>query len=420
MNTLDTLESRDRWRSAWELATSGVLLSLFTVIVFIIGAAMAFLPQTPDANGVMSVEQWRAVAQLRLGDWFAPLDAFGLHDVRGVRWLHVPVSVLIVIVLLRIMERALRLWKESAAQTIADGLRLRVTDAAPDFEMQSALLRARRYRVRIDGDALLATRAPLAEIASLVMHGGLLLFAAALLVDIHFGWDVVGVRVVSGGPRVVMVEDYAVSMAEGAAQPNAAALLIDPGERPVRPVVDEAAAAAGDVRVALRSMSAGYYVSATSADGRALTIRTSNYLSPTTSAAVDFRGEGGVTVAVPEARLVVSLLRAPGGGGDQLRVYSVGAAEKVIFAAVEPRMTIGDVVLQFAPLAVAEVDASRRPGAVAAALGLALALVGAAVGLRWPMRRIAVRRSGPWVEFFADGRSVRTDVSAISTPAREG
>lgn len=393
---------------------SGALLAPLVVVVLAIGAAMAFLPQAPDAGGGASVEQWRALAQLRLGGWFAPLDVFGLHDVRGARWLQLPVILLSVIVVLRILERVVRLRANSAAQTVADGRRVRVTAVALDFDAVRALLHLRRYRTRVDGELLLATRAPWAEIASLAAHVGLLLFALALLADIHFGWDVAGVRVVSGGQRIGIYEGYSLSMPDVAAQKTTATLLIDPGARPVTPEVDGSAVQVADVRVALRSLSSGYYVSAKSIDGRALPIRTSNYLSPTEIAAVDFRGEYGVTVAVPEASLVLSLQRAPGGGPDQLRVYSVGAAEKVVFAVVEPQMTIGDVALQFAPLMVAEIDASRRPGAFAAAIGLALACAGAAFGVRWPMRRIAVRRSDPWIEIFADGRGVYADVTAAS------
>lgn len=419
MDTLDTFERRDRWRTAWEWLTGDALLAIFVAAALIVGAALLTLPQAPDAA---AANAWRVDAQIRLGEWYTPLEIFGLNDVRGSRWLRLPFLGLAALAALRLIDRSMRLRALNAdvnadlnADVIDDGRRLRVTDAVLDMTQLQAILRTRQYQVRAAGDVLHATRAPFAELLSILLYVGLLIAVAGLLADIFFGWDVAGVRLNSDAPAVLRA-GVVVNLDAASSTPQQVALRVEPGDQKWLLRAGESMTE-GSLRTEVRRISPGYRLQAARLDGSALAIRTSNYLSPTESAVVDFGSEDSVTVAVPEAGLVVSLLRAPAGGADQLRAYSVGAAEKVIFAPIEPRMRVGGAELMFETLIGAEIDVRSRPGSAAALLGGVAALLGALGCAIHPMRRITIRRSGAWTEFYADGRGVRTDVQVISRPA---
>jgi hypothetical protein len=76
-------------------------------------------------------------------------------------------------------------------------------------------------------------------------------------------------------------------------------------------------------------------------------------------------------------------------------------------------MSIGDAQFTFETLAGAEIDASSRPGNPALLLGAGIVVLAALSCAFRPMRRISIRRSGSWTEFYADGRGVRADVRAL-------
>lgn len=410
MDTHDTFERRDPWRTTWELITSDALLLLLATATFVIGASLIFVPQAPDVVDSTVLNAWRVESKLRLGAWFTPLDIFLLNDVRGSHLLRIVPLGLLALAALRLTDRALRL-RDIPAALPGSAARMRVTDAAPDVTHLRAALHARGYRTLESAEELHATRAPSAELLSITLHVGLILSAVGLLINIAFGWDIAGMRLNSDGP-VTLHGKTKVQIDAAANTPQKSTLLTEPGGTTWQLGAGESAVN-GNLQLTLRRTSPGYRVSAADPNGRMLAIRTSNYLSPTQSAVVDFGGEGSVTIAVPEAGLVVSLLRSPGGGGDQLRAYSVGAAEKIIFAPIEPRMSIGDAQFTFETLAGAEIDASSRPGNPALLLGAGIVVLAALGCTLRPMRRISIRRSGSWTEFYADGRGVRADVRAL-------
>ena len=412
MDTLDSLERRDPWRAAWQALTSDVLLAALVAVVLIIGLALALLPQTPAAADALAVNRWRAEAQLRLGGWFTPLDAFGLNDVRGTPWLRLPVLALAAMAALRIADRAARLRTSAAAGAFNDGARLRVTDQAPSLADLQAALYTRRYRTQATDDALHATRAPLAEAGSIVLHLGLLLAAVGLLINIVRGWDVDSLIINSTTPAVLHGAETAVLQVQEST-PQQATLRLEPSGDTLT-LQTEQSGARGDLRITLRRIAPGYRIRAAADDGRALAIRTSNYLSPTESAAVDFGMDEGVTIAVPEAQLVLTLLHMPNGAPDELRAYSIGTAKEIASAQIKAQqMSIGRTHLTFEPLLSIELDAHSRPGDALALVGAVLALAGLLSCVILPTRRMTIRRSGPWTEFYADGRGVHADVQAM-------
>lgn len=412
MDYIDPLERRDYWRTVWSILTHDALFAAALVLVSLGIVTLTWLPQSPSDADSFTVNQWRAETQLRLGDSFDPLDALGLINMRSAPWLRIAAVALCALAGARLIDRCARLIGARRPDwPLTDEVRARVTDQAPSFERLQEALRARHYTVQGNGDVLRATRAPRAELLSGLLQLGALLASAGLLLNIALGWDVSGQSLAPDTPAVLR-DDTTLTLRSEDSSNESAGLTLDPGNTRAT-LAPAQAMSAGGTRVELRQIARGYRISAAGGDGAPLSIRTSNYLSPTTDARVSFGNERVTSIAVPDAQIVLTLAQADSGSRDRVLAYSVGSAAVIADAPLQPSMIISGTTFSFAPSVNATVDAQHRPGSAVSWLGLALALAGLIGTALLPMRRMIVRHHGHWTEIYAGGRNVRRDVRAI-------
>ncbi len=414
--SLDPLERHDRWRQLWRALTSDVLLTLLAVIMLIAALAAALTPQHPGpaVADAQALNGWNAAARLASGGAFEALSSLGLLDVHGTPFFVIISQALIALALLRLADRLWRIARSrQPAGDLWDEPRARVTDQAPPMAVMAERLRARRYNAILRDDAIHASRAPRAEFFSALMCAGLALAGAGMLLNNSRGWRASSVSLADDLPATLPGGTQA-ALSTGSSLARAELQI---GEQKLT-LAEGGSAATALLRVTLRQLSADYRASAHDAQGAALLIRTSNYLSPTKDARVSFGGERTASLAVPDTQLVLTLIRGddPAQTGTRVQATSIGSASQVADLPLTPHMQIAQTSFDFAPALSAVIDADYHPGSPLLWAGLALAALGALAARFFPMRRVLVRHHGHWTEVFAAGRGVRADTQAILNP----
>ncbi len=419
----DSVEERDVWRALWRLLTGDVLLMVLCAVVATGLIAIVMLPQQPAAgtSDPVAYSLWEAEAKRREGVFYEPLINLGFNNVAQSVWWRAALAALLPVVGLRLADRLDRLFavrRDRRGDEVRGERRVRVMLDAPPLDDLVERLRARRYRVVRPGDQLLvADRAPWAELLSAAFHLGLLLAAAALLLNLVAGWEAKN-RTVVAGVLTPLPDGHAIMLADASGEADRVAAVLQPGDMPV--VLEEGGwAYAAGMNIALRQILPGYRLSATAQDARPLLIRASNFVSPTTELLITFNADDPERyVAVPEARLALALT-ATAGQPTRLRVFAIPSGSVISDTVVRPELVVGDVVFRFKPAQGVVIDARHSPGDALGWAGLALALVGALGGLICPMQRLLIRRQGDWTEFYAGGRNSRREVARLIESSAE-
>lgn len=405
MNTVDPLEQRDPWRAAWQVVSHDAVLALLALVTGAGALAIMLLPQAPASADAIAYNQWVAQARLRQETLFDVLQGLGLTSVAESAWFRIAAIALIAIGLARLLDRVVSLARARGTRPNYDEVRARVTSNAPAFDAMAQRLRKQGYAIVISHDQLHATRAPLAETLSIVMHVGAILTALGLLINVILGWDASQQALVLELPTVINNE---VTLTLNPVELDAKRVVvgIEPGGV-LANLAQGDEARARDVTVRLIALQSGFRIRATSADGTALGIRTSNYLSPTEYARVMFDEQGSLSVQVPDAQMVLTVLKGEPG---EIQAFGIGSAAELARAPLAESITIDGTTFSLEPSIGALVDAQRRPGNLPAWAGLLLLIGGATGSWLRPIRRLRVKHHGHWTELYASGRGVRADV----------
>ncbi len=412
MEYTDPLEQRDRWRAFWHILTHDGVIALLGALVVAAAIALSVLPQSPTNSTTRAIEQWTAEQRLQIGDLFETLNLLGLNAIAQSIWVRIALAGFIAIALARLLDRIVRILRDRS-QTLAidDEVRVRVTDRAPTLLHMQGMLQNMRYRAAIHGEELHATRAPLAAAISAAWHAAAIIGAIGLLANITGGWDVANELLTPGTP-VELRNNFTLTLSPEPASATQADLRLSPAGGDARLAVNDLVTL-GATRLHLRQLSPGYRVSATGPDNRALPIRTSNYVSPTTDAKLSFGAERAINLVVPEAQLAVNIEQGDKPGDDRVRMISIGSAQIIADAPIAPTMAITGATFSFAPNTNAVVSVQHRPGNLPMWGGFSLALLGLILALLLPMRRMIVRQHSHWTEIYASGRNVRRDARKL-------
>ncbi len=424
----DALEQADPWRTAWQVATHDVLVAALCLLIFLALMAGQVLPQSPAAGTAdpLAYSQWQIRARTAAGVFYDGASVLGLFNISQAYWLRIAIAVLLAVLLLRVSDRITRLWgARRPANVLRDEERMRVADHAPAMADIAGRLRARRYRVitapeqtPADNAAtwLVADRAPWAERLSILLHAGLLVALAGVLLNLLLGWDVSRQQIDTDSPATLQRGNLGLRLDSVNDAKQSATLRIEDGG-PAVPLSLGGQTQLNWVRplplpccltLRLNEMVPGFHVSAADATGRPLTITLSSYAEPAQNILLTIRrDEPGRLLAVEESKLAVLVSEANGG---TVQVYAVPSGIVLTDTLVRPSITISNTTLQFRPTTSVVVAAHYRPGNWPLWAGAAFAAFGLIGAAAWPMQRLVVRNHGHWTEFYASGRRVRRAV----------
>jgi hypothetical protein len=399
----DALEQRDPWRDAWQVATHDVLVASLSLLVAATLTAGNLLPQMPagGTSDPLAYSQWQTQARAVAGAFFDGASVLSLLNVAQAFWLRIVIAILVVILGLRMIDRVTRLvLSRRHDDALRDEERVRVTNKAPPLADIALRSRKQRYRVMQSPQLahpeatagtlwLVIDRAPLAELFAIVLHVGLLIALAGVVLNSTQGWDVARQQVDTEssavlqrgklGLQLVSVDDAAqtaVLNAQGAQQP----VVLSVGAR--GPVV-------WSTHLPLPCC---------------LSLRLNELIR---------RDEPGRLVALESANMALLVSEDRGG---RVQVYGVPSGKVLTDTAISPSIVISDTTLQFRPTMSVVVAAQYRPGDVLLWAGGVLALLGLLAVTLWPMQRLVVRNHGHWTEFYAYGRGVRRVVRELLAP----
>lgn len=423
----DALEQRDPWRDAWQAVTHDVLVAALCLIVALAVAAGTLLPQTPTGgtSDPLAYSQWQTQARSAAGVLFDSASMLSLFTVAQAFWLRVVMAALMVVLALRLMDRVSRLWSARVRTgDLRDEVRVWVTSDAPALSEMAQLARNMRYRLTqstplepplntMTAQWLVIDRSPIAEACAIVLHVGLLITLAGIMLNMVSGWDVARQQVDTEsmsvlpysklGLQLVSVDDTtqtATLHTLGTQQ----TLALTVGARG-QPVWSAQTPLPCCLSVRLNELIPGYHVSAKDSTGKGLIITVSSYAEPTQDALLTIRrDEPGRLAAVESAGMAVLLTENNGG---RVQVYGVPSGNVLTDTVIRPSIVISDTTLQFRPTMSVVVAAQYRPGEPFLWVGGALAALGFLAVLVWPMQRLVVRNLGHWTEFYAYGRGVR-------------
>ncbi|HEY3342152.1 MAG TPA: hypothetical protein VGK81_09050, partial [Anaerolineae bacterium] len=130
----DALEQRDTWRNVWQALTNDALLFFLCLIVVLVLAMGALLPQQPAGGTAdpLAYSQWQAQARAITGGMFDAASTLELFNVAQAYWLRIVLAALVIVVLLRLVERSSHLRTlRRAGDVLFDEERVRVTEQAP-------------------------------------------------------------------------------------------------------------------------------------------------------------------------------------------------------------------------------------------------------------------------------------------------
>jgi hypothetical protein len=348
-----------------------------------------------------------------------------LFSVSQAFWLRVVMATLIVVLALRLMDRVARLRSARVRKNeLRDEVRVWVTSDAPVLMQMAQLARARHYRVTqstplepaqdaTTAQWLVIDRSPMAEAGSIILHIGLLITLAGIILNMVSGWDVARQQVDNEsmsvlpysklGLQLISVNDTAqTATLQTQGTPQILALAVGARSQMVWSALTPLPCC---LSVRLNELIPGYHVSAKDRFGKPLIITVSSYADPTQDALLTIRrDEPGRLAAVESAGMAVLLTENNGG---RVQVYGVPSGDVLTDTVIQTSIVISDTTLQFRPTMSVIVAAQYRPGEPILWLGAVLAALGFIAVLVWPMQRMVVRHLGHWTEFYAYGRGMR-------------
>ncbi|MCW1967289.1 MAG: cytochrome c biogenesis protein ResB [Anaerolineae bacterium] len=443
--SIDALEQRDNWRTMWRLLTHDWLLAVLSVGLWLAALAYQFLPQMPfdGATDAPGFSQWQAQARALSNGAFGFLQDLGLFDIVHALWVRLLLAGLLGILVLRLLDRGLRLLQARRSQSLAlfyDENRLRVTDHAPSLHVLAERLRYKHYRVALDPTSpeqpqwLNADRAPRAELISLLMHMGLLMAALGMFANTVWGWTDQYIPISTEQPVRLSNQRGDLQLITANEPPNTVLVQIGkqaPQTLVLPPVADtstiappmQSAMTLQPFTLSVAEITPEFHVSATTADKTPLPLIVSSYASAQNEAVLTFRsGETERSLAIGPEPAKLSLLispnerNVPAAGLGRVQVFALPSGRVITEANISPNMTIEGINLSFAPTYGAVLAARYQPGNPWVWLGGVIAVLAWLGCWRYPMQRIVVRLHAPdWTEFYASGRRVAQDVRDIST-----
>lgn len=414
---------------AWQVVTHDVLVAALCLLIGLTLAAGYILPQSPAGGTAdpLAYSQWQIHARDVAGAFYDGASVLGLFNVAEAFWLRIAIAVLLVLLLLRLVDRAARLVNmRDGSDTLRDEERLRVTDSAPAVADIARRLRARHYRVISSpagsaepadasgsGAWLVVDRAPWAELCSILLHVGLLVALAGVLLNGMLGWDVSRQQIDTDSAAILQRGNLGLRLDSVDESRQTAVLHIQGDGSPVALVLGAQAQLNWVsqlplpccLTLRLSEIVPGFHISAADATGRPLTVTLSSYAEPARDILLTIRrDEPGRLVAVEQSKLAVLVSEADGG---TVQVYAVPSGNVLTDTQIRPSIAISDTTLLFKPTTSVVVGAHYRPGDWPLWGGAILALVGLIGVTAWPMQRLVVRNHGHWTEFYANGRRVR-------------
>jgi hypothetical protein len=199
---------------AWGFFSSRRLTIALLVIVVLVLACGAVLPQMPDDVTVDSPEyaRWHASVQAHYLQWSDRLAQAGLFSIRDSLWLRIPLAFLLVNLAVCAVEQTWAILREGKlgprefAQAFPRGGKthtsLFVGDPQPAMDRLRSFLETRGYEVRTQEDAgeflLAARRFYSARWGIVLAHGGLALITASGLIGARLGWHERGITLGPG------------------------------------------------------------------------------------------------------------------------------------------------------------------------------------------------------------------------------
>jgi len=208
---------------AWRFFSSRRLTIALLVIMVLVLACGAVLPQMPDDVTVGSPQhaRWYASVQAHYLQWADRLDQLGLFSIRDSLWLRTPLALLLVNLVVCTAEQIWTILREGklGPQEFAKAFPpdsethsfLFTGDAHSALGRSRQLLETHGYRVRTqEGTSeshLAARRFPSARWGIVLAHGALTLIVASALIGGRLGWHERGITL---GPG----QEYQVQHAE--------------------------------------------------------------------------------------------------------------------------------------------------------------------------------------------------------------
>lgn len=198
----------------WRLFSSrGVTIALLVVVILVL-ACGAVLPQMPDdlMAGSPEYARWLASIQARYLQWSDRLASAGLLSIRDSPWLRIPLALLLVNLVVCATQQTALLLRERRFGPQEFGRAFPPDSKASSFlfagDPSSALGRSRQlletrgYRVRTreaNGEfQLAALRFHPARWGIVLAHGGLILAAVGVMVGGRLGWQERGIALGPG------------------------------------------------------------------------------------------------------------------------------------------------------------------------------------------------------------------------------
>ncbi|HEY3288553.1 MAG TPA: cytochrome c biogenesis protein ResB, partial [Anaerolineae bacterium] len=300
---MDALEQHDPWRDAWQTATHDVLLIALCLIVALAVVAGTLLPQTPTGGTAdpLAYSQWQTQARSVAGILFDSASMLSLFNVSQAFWLRVVMAALMVVIALRLMDRVSRLWVARVRTgDLRDEVRIRVTSDAPAITQMAQLARNMHYRVTQStpleqGQDSIAVQwlgidhSPIAEASTIVLHIGLLITLAGIMLNMVSGWDVARQQVDNESMSVLPNSKLGLQLISV----NDAAQTASLRTQGTPQTLELAVGARGQLvwsaqtplpcclSMRLNELIPGYHVSAKDGTGKPLIITVSSYAEPT-------------------------------------------------------------------------------------------------------------------------------------------
>jgi len=408
----DSLEARDGWWMLWRALTSNVLLGALCALALAGLLAGIVLPQQPASGTAdpVAYSRWEAEARNRQGALFPPFQSLGLNAIAQSAWWRLVLAALIPLAGLRLADRLAR-WVEARYQGEP---RLRVILNGPSLERFAAQLRAQGYRVAQPATGLLvANCTPRALVFTCALHGGLVLAAGGLLLNLALGWEVRSQTATASGsvslPSGVLLtlRDSNDANTVVVLQPNGEAVALKQGQT---------ARTAGGIALTLEQRLSGYRVTASDDEGAALPIQASSFLSPSTEVLIVLGPqEPERYLAIPQARLALAIVTE--GPRARLRAYAIPSGQLMRDGDIQAEVTIEQTTLRFQPVASAVLSARYHPGDWLWWPGVAFIAIGAIGSALFPIGRIIIQQRGDWTELYADGPRVRQTLAELTAEA---
>lgn len=419
----DALEQRDPWRTAWNWATGDVAVIALTAVVLAAALSQMLLPQIPPGGSANAAafSAWQATARTQTAAAYPLLLGAGLFDVAHSPWLRAATAALIVLLGVRLIDRAVRLMRVVSRlpePRLTEEYRARVVVDGEALDGIAGALASGGFRTAGDGATWVAAdRGPIAAGLSFLMHAGLLVSAAGAMVNLLLGWAMPLAPVSLASPAV-LPDGAQLTMLTSDAQKDTTELRTSHGAamKLSSAVLADRNAAAGsllDAAIMLRvvELNPEVRLAVVAAGGNPLTITASSYADPQTEVVQSLSaGEPERLFAVEAARIAVQLSADQGG---RVRAFELPSGRSVVDAPISPQVAAGEVTLLLNRVDGVVVDARYRPGLPLLQLGVLPALAGM-IGALWrPMQTVIVRRRDGWIEYYGAGRGVGRAIRAL-------